>query len=255
MRIRPAVSPLVVVAALVLVAACGDSTEPEPATFTIAGRVVDAGGAPVADAAILLDFDFAMEAPTAADKPRVMIGIDLPEPTRYTVRITDVCDDQVFFAVTDSAAEAGVRGVLWDARDLEDRVIAEGLFHVHLLVAGQDTLVSDLALARNVGEEPGDFGVIGSATVRETWRAAAWTDSDGRFVVDRDCWEFGQASTATDENGDPAGRFVVAPRIRAWAYPADRAHGSGSAWTPVDATRGAEITITVTDPGRTVRIP
>ena len=77
----------------------------------------------------------------------------------------------------------------------------------------------DLAVAHNLGDEAGTYGLVECATIRESWRVAAWTDADGRFRVQRDCWDFGRSTEMRDETGAVTGRMVVAPRVRVWAYP------------------------------------
>ena len=234
---------VVVACVPLLLAACSDTTGPQITGFTIGGTVIDETGAPVSDAAVLLDFDFVTEVPVTADKPRASIAFDLPGPARFTLTITDVCDDEVYFAVSDSAVEPGARSVVWDGKDLEGRALAEGFFHYHLEVEGRPPRVGDLALARNLGAADGDFGAVESATVRDAWRVSAWTDADGRFLVDRTCWEFGATTTAFYEQGNETGTLVVAPRLRVWVYGADRPRGRASAWVDVDPATGADIPV------------
>ncbi|MFN2371140.1 MAG: hypothetical protein ABR506_08310 [Candidatus Krumholzibacteriia bacterium] len=82
-----------------------------------------------------------------------------------------------------------------------------------------------------------------SADVRDTWRVAAWTDAEGRFRIERDCWEFGESTPLVNESGDIVGTWTVAPRVRVWAYPADRSFGAASAWVDFDAVQGAEAPV------------
>ena len=77
--------------------ACSDSSAPEPDPRAITGTVLDEAGMPVAGAAVLLDLDFVEQVPLLADKPRTMIQFVLPDSGRFTLRITDACDDEVFY--------------------------------------------------------------------------------------------------------------------------------------------------------------
>lgn len=225
----------------VALAGCSDSAAPDRPPAAVIGTVLDAGGAPVADAAVVLDLDFVM-GPAGPDKPRTDIAFRLSEPGSLSVRITDACDDEVFFALDDSLP-AGAYAIAWDGTDLDGRHVVEGIYHCHLRIEGHDPVMRELALARNLDAETGEFATVGCAVVRDTWRVEAWTDAEGRFRIARDCWEFGASTAATDESGDVVGTLTVAPRVRVWAYPADRAFGAASAWVDFDATSGAEAPV------------
>ncbi len=239
--LRPILA-LLVCAALLVTVGCSDSSEPEPAHPAVSGQVLDAAGDPVADAAIVLDLEFSASSPAAAEKPRTAIGFALAESGRFTLSITDACDDEILYALSDSLA-AGNHTVFWDGQDNAGLLLVEGFYHAHFEAEGRDPVVHDLALARNWDDETGEFATVAGTTVRESWRVEAWTDQDGRFRIARDCWEFGESTVTTDETGTVIGRFAVAPRVRVWAYPADHAFGAGSGWADFDALTGAAVTI------------
>ena len=243
--LRPTLA-LLVCAALPFIVGCSDSSEPESASVAVSGQVLDAAGDPVAGAAIVLDLEFVGQAPLAAEKPRTAIGFVLAEAGRFTLRITDACDDEVYYTLSDSLA-AGEHAIFWDGQDDAGLLLVEGFFHAHFEAEGLDPVVHDLALARNLDDETGEFATVAGATVRESWRVEAWTEQDGRFRIARDCWEFGESSAVVDESGNIIGSFVVAPRVRVWAYPADRAFGAGSSWTDFDPLTGAAVTVRLAD--------
>lgn len=241
---RPAWIQLAAVAAAGLAAAlagCSDSAAPDRPPPAITGTVVDADRAPVADAAVVLDLDF-VSGPAGPDKPQTAIAFNLPEPGRVSLRVTDACDDEVYFALDDSLP-AGAHAFTWDGTDLDGRQVVEGFYHLHVRLDGHDPVTHELVLARNLGDETGVFATVAPADVRATWRVAAWTDAEGRFRIARSCWEFGASTAATDEFGDVVGTLTVAPRVRVWAYPADRPFGAASAWADFDAISGAEAPV------------
>ena len=222
--------------------ACSDSSAPEQPSPAVSGIVTDADGNPVANVAVVLDLDFVAHEPAAAEKPRTMIAFELPAPGRYEMRITDACDDEVFLTVRDSATAGEVR-IIWDGVDEDGLLLVEGFYHAHFQADGHEPVRLDLALARNLEAEAGEFGLVDCATVRQTWRVAAWTDAQGRYRIERDCWEFGQETTAVDESGTVIGSMVVAPNVRVWAYPADGEHGAPGAWVEFDPVTGAEADV------------
>lgn len=228
--------------ALLALAACSDTTAPGSAEPMVRGLVVDNEGVPVAGAAVVLDLDFSGSTTLPGDKPQTAIGFSVPEPGYCTLRITDVCGEEVFYAFADSLP-AGLHSLTWDAKDLAGREVVEGVFHVHLDLAGRDPARMTIAVARNSTAETGEFATVACATVRDTWRVAAWTDDHGRFRIARDCWEFGQSIIQVGESGGQIVILTVAPRVRVWAYPADGDRGSGSAWTDFDARAGAAVTV------------
>ncbi|MBE0567796.1 MAG: hypothetical protein IH621_17715 [Krumholzibacteria bacterium] len=227
---------------LLALAACSDTGGPDSPDPAVRGLVIDAGGVPVPGAAVVVDLDFTGPATMPGEKPQTAIGFSVPEPGYCTLRITDVCDEEVFYAFADSLP-AGRHSLTWDAKDLAGREVVEGVFHVHLDLAGRDPARMTIAVARNFTAETGEFATVACATVHDTWRVAAWTDDDGRFRIARDCWEFGQSLILRDESGDQIGIVTVVPRVRVWAYPADGDRGSGSAWTDFDDLTGAAVTV------------
>ena len=228
--------------------ACSDSSVPEPDPFAITGTVVDEAGMPVVGAAVLLDLDFVELVPFLADKPQTMIQFVLPDSAAFTLRITDACDDELFFERSDTSTEGGRYFVTWDGTDRENRLLAEGFFNAQLLIEGQEPVVHELAVGHNIGDEAGTYGLAECATVRESWRVAAWTDAAGRFRVQRDCWDFGRSTEMRDETGAVTGGLLVAPRVRVWAYPDGRIHGTASAWTDVSADTGADVAVRLPAP-------
>lgn len=224
-------------------AGCSDSSEPDQPSPAVSGTVTDADGNPVADAAVLLDLDFVIQPPASADKPATRIAFDLPESGRVELRITDSCDDEVYYTWSDSLADAGHHTVTWDGTDGDGLQLVEGFFHAHLIFEGHEPKRTELALSRNLGDETGEFASVACATVRQTWRVAAWTDAEGRYRIERDCWEFGQETAAVDETGTVSGSVVVAPNVRVWAYPADGEHGVPGAWVEFDPITGAQADV------------
>ncbi|MFO7608459.1 MAG: hypothetical protein R6X35_04580 [Candidatus Krumholzibacteriia bacterium] len=222
-------------------AGCSDSAAPDRPSPAVTGTVLDATGAPVADAAVVLDLDF-VTGPADPDKPRTAIAFDLPEPGHFSLRVTDVCDDEIFYALDDSAA-AGSHMIQWDGTDQDGLLLGEGFYHAHFQFEDLDPRTFDIALARNLGDEQGMFATVACTEVHDTWRVSAWTDAEGRFRIERGCWEFGESTPWVNESGDIIGTWTVAPRVRVWAYPADRSFGAASAWVDFDAVQGAEAPV------------
>ncbi len=232
---------LVCLALILGLGACSDSTTPK-ADFALTGTVTDADGESVADAAVLLDYDFLEVLAVTADKPFTRIRIDLPDPAHVRMEIKDACGAEVLHVFDDDVV-GGEVAMMWNGTDLEGLQVPEGAYAAHITVDDQPTFVHTMMLARNIGDEGGDFGQADDARVREFWRIDAVTDADGHFVLNRACWDFGRTDDHVDENGTPLGELVIAPRMRLWFYTEGALDGVAGPWLDVDPKRGAAVQI------------
>lgn len=224
-------------------AACTDSTKPPAGSPTITGTVTDVDGAPVVNAAVVLDLDMAQVTATTADKPQTTIIYTRPDSTAFEFLITDACDGEVFYDLNVPEGQAGNATITWTGKDLDGLLLPEGVYRYHMLMPDHEPQTGELMLARNLFAETGEFATIRCDTVRQTWRVAASTDADGRFTIAKDCWDFGRSTPFTDETGEVNGRIEITSRVRLWFYPEGRSYGFSSEWGTFDAENGASFTV------------
>ncbi len=230
-------------------AGCSDSSEPRQETFEISGTLTDADGAPVAGAAVVLDHEFAETLPAAADKPRTVIGFTIPEPDTVRLTVTEFCGDEILFDSGEFFSLAETIYLSWDATNLEGKQMPEGVYRARLERWNGEPVTSELALARNVNGEDGDFGGE-AAHIRENWRLDAVTGEDGTFTLDRACWAFGKSFEHRDEEGTVVGSLTITDRVRLWFYPEGEDYGIAGPWAEIDPESGGVLDFRLSDPGK-----
>ncbi|MEZ4387888.1 MAG: FlgD immunoglobulin-like domain containing protein [Candidatus Krumholzibacteriia bacterium] len=126
-------SSLPILCALLLIAACSDSTGPADAAFAVTVQVRDPGGQPVAGlrASLSPDVD-GVQWPHGdpAAKPQTSIVVDLPEPGIWTLRIADVAGAAVYARTFESVG--GPVGLIWDGLDNDGQRMHDGWYEVQL---------------------------------------------------------------------------------------------------------------------------
>ena len=239
-----AIVPLV--ACLALAAGCGDDpTEPRPDPFVIAGAVTDASGDPVADAAILLDLDIVGPAKAASMPPATVIRLSLPAAGTVTFTILDACRaDTLEHRVLE--LEGGVHSLVWDGTDRDGRQLTDRSMWA-IITTPDTTTEQRILLARNLGDQDGDYAQWDHAYVRDHVRIQAITDADGWYTITDPCVGFGSTYEAVDEEGNSLGEMRVAWRVRAWAYHADHPAGTPSAWRDLDPGTGGTVSVILDD--------
>jgi hypothetical protein len=184
-------------AGLLAVGACSDSTSPEGSGY-LTGTVTDAAGQPVPETAVLISFR-----PTFEDvlQPGAKAAFDFPPPDTLTsLRITDPCGEVIrTLCEGEGCLEPGM--LLWDGLDDDGLRALEGIYNY--VLSRPDTTITQ------------NFVMI---HFYDTWdpaagRAHAWTGQQGRFRVDDACLGFGEVLEITDEQGEiiderPLGRTV-----------------------------------------------
>lgn len=219
-----AVFPVVLLA----LSACSDATGPRPsAPVMITGTVIDAEGAPIAGASILLQHEYELVPGGAAAKPQLGIEFSVTERDTVDIWVTSPCTgDTVRVVQLQYPMAAGIYTMFWQGLDREDRRVGDGVYRLHV-VGLQTDVHADFVYMRI------DWPAL---TDGSPVAALAITDSDGAFALDTTCLPFG-----FEFNG-PGGRTSISRRVRLWVVKPDNSLIS-SDWVTVDAADGAEVVI------------
>jgi hypothetical protein len=220
---------LAVMSALLLaLSACSDSTKPRPEPpVMISGTVLDAAGAPVVGASILLQHAYEPVPDGAAAKPQTGVQFVITEPDTADIWITSPCTgDTVRVIANQYPLMAGRYTIFWSGFDRENRRVGDGLYRLHLLGRTTDLQV-DFVYARD------DWAALADG---EPVAALDITDSAGSFSIDTACLPFGF------EFEGPDGRNLVSRSVRLWAVVPGQSV-VGSDWVTVDAEEGADVVI------------
>ena len=224
-------SLLIVIA--IAVTGCDQSTNPSGAKpQPISGRVVDASGAAVSGAAIVMNYQTANDYEIPAGKPTVAIGYRLPEAGEVRLWITRRCARGMIRVLVDGYQPAGNHTVQWDSRNEAGEMVVEGVYEYHLETSS-GTETHELFLQQTA---------YSSLTTTTDLEAFAWSDQAGRFSIDQYCLPFGYDGAIINEAGEEIGTFTILRSVRIWAVHDD--HGATSPGEfEVDATSGAEVII------------
>ena len=188
MKARPLMMllPALLLGALCL-GSCSDSTSPESGPAYLKGTVTDAGGQPIAGAAIMISLRPSFEdilLPVSAEAP----DKDLPPSTLQSLRIFDPCD-QIVRTLCDGDC-GGTSVITWDGLDDDGMRAVEGLYLYE--AASTDTVIRRA------------FVLIHHYTEwdLEHCEHHAMTGSNGTFQISDECLGFGVETTTTDEEGN-----------------------------------------------------
>ena len=242
----PPVSLLTLVCVLALAAGCGDDPARPPADsgFVIAGSVTDALGGPVAGAAILLDLAFDAVNKAASMPPADVIRFSLAEAGAVSLTLLDACHEDTLRR-WELDLDGGAHSVVWDGTDDDGRELTDRSLWA-VLATADTTAERTLAVARNSGDEDGDFATWDHAHVSEHVRVQATTDADGWFRIVRPCLGFGTTFPTVDEEGAVTGETMIAWRVRAWAYHPDHLP-TCSTWRELDPETGGMVSVILGD--------
>lgn len=220
--------------ALLALSACSDSTKPRPdEPVTITGTIVDAEGAPIVGASILLQHAYELVPASEADKPQTGVRFTLTEPDTADIWITSPCTgDTVRVIELQFALAAGQYIIFWRGIDQESRRVGDGVYRLNL-VGRQADVHTDFLFVRE------DWSAMGEG---EPVAPLATTDGDGAFAIDTACLPFGYEFDGYDEYGEATGRSMVSRSVRLWAVTPDHTV-IGSDWVTVDAEDGADVVI------------
>lgn len=216
---------------LLALSACSDSTGPRPAApVLITGTVVDAEGAPVAGAPVLLQHEYELIPASAGAKPQTAIRFVITEPDTAAIWITSPCTgDTVRVVELQFPLMAGEYMMMWQGLDRENRRVGDGLYRLNVVGRLAD-VHADFVYARDDWAALADGApVAGLAT----------TDDDGAFTIDTTCLPFGYEFGGT---GESPVRSVISRRVRLWVVKPDNSLIC-SDWVTVDAEDGAEVVI------------
>lgn len=214
--------------ALLALSACSDSTKPRSATpVMISGTVLDAEGAPVVGASILLQHEYVPVPGSAAEKPQLGIEFSVTERDTVDIWVTSPCTgDTVRVVQLQYPMAAGIYTMFWQGLDQEGRRVGDGVYRLNV-VGLQTDIHADFVYMR----------IDWSALIDGSPVAAlARTNRDGAFALDTTCLPFG-----FEFNG-PDGRTAISRRVRLWVVKPDNSLIS-SGWVDVDAEDGAEVVI------------
>jgi hypothetical protein len=224
---------------LIALSACSDSTKPpRERPVQITGTVLDAEGAPVVGASIMLQHAYETVPGSAAAKPQTGIEFTITEPDTADIWISSPCTgDTVRVVERQYPLGAGNYTMFWRGLDRADRRVGDGLFRLNLVGRHADLRV-DFLFARD------DWAALADG---QPVAALATTDDDGAFAIDTTCLPFGYEFGAHDEYGAPASRSTVSRSVRLWAVIPGQGV-TGSDWVTVDAEDGAKVVIAPAPP-------
>lgn len=220
--------------ALLALAACSDSTKPRPdEPVLITGTLVDAEGAPIAGASILLQHAHEPVPDSTGAKRLTGVRFAITEPDTADIWVTSPCTgDTVRVVELRYALAAGQYMLVWRGLDRENRRVGDGVFRLNVVGLHADVHV-DFVYAR----EDWDMLADGAPVA-----ALATTDGDGAFAIDTTCLPFGFQFGDYD-GWDPEARLNTITRsVRLWAVTPDHALIT-SDWVTVDAEDGADVVI------------
>lgn len=182
---------ILISAALLLAVGCSDSTTPH-VNDGLVGRVTDGIGAPIAGAAIGLEFEVQVPDPYA--KPSTALKFQLPEATRVTLVVLDGMD-QLVRTLLDGELPAGSHTVIWNTLDDAGNPAPNGLY-VAALEADQQETVRFSFLLNSL-----DLEILFD-------RANAISDERGYFRIPRGLIPTGAVISYMDEGGLSSEAFV-----------------------------------------------
>ena len=221
-------------AILLALSACSDSTKPpQDRPVMINGTVLDAEGAPVAGASILLQHAFEAAPGDVGAKPQTQIEFVITEPDTVDIWITSPCTgDTVRVIQPQCPLYTGEYRLFWRGVDREERPVGDGVYRLNLVGRHAD-VHADFVFARD------DWATLATG---DPVAALATTGDDGAFTIDTACLPFGYEFGGVDESGTPTGRTAISRSVRLWAV--IPGHGViSSDWVVVDAEDGAEVVI------------
>jgi len=205
--VRRVIIPILLAAALGLLAACGDDTTSPDNAAAVTVRVVDPAGDPVEglDLMVVMDSPYYQGA-KSADKAVTGIRFLLPIRSMAALTVEDVAGGHIRTLVVDTLP-AGAYTVMWDGRDDEGVPQYSGLYRVRM-VAGQDLAAPDTTMVQPMYMALIDYDQATLGT----------TDAAGEIVLrDKRLFPalYGPVDMkALDENGDELGDFPVTSTMR-----------------------------------------
>jgi len=170
---------------------CSDGTTPR-VNDGLVGWVTDSTGAPVAGAAIGLEYEVQVPDPYA--KPSTALKFQLPEATRVTLVVLDGMD-QLVRTLMDGQLPAGSHTVIWNALDDVGNPAPNGLY-VAVVETDQQEIARISMLLNSLDQE----------TLFD--RANVVTDDRGYFRIPRELVPTGAVIPYIDEGGLSNEAFV-----------------------------------------------
>lgn len=227
-------------ALLLLLAACSDSNVGPGPDSDLRGQVRTGAGAPVADAAVFLEYSLDINlgsgsAPNGlAAKPATAIRYDLPVASETSVWVTDFCRADTVRSLLQDDLPAGSYTVVWNGLDDSGRLVPDGVYWCQ--VRTPTSHIETAALLLHLG--------YGDLTPATAVAAPARSDTQGNYRLEQDCLPLEFTFPQTDELGEPVGTVAIERRVRVWAAHPD--HGLGhTGWLTIDDARGLAADITL----------
>ncbi|MGB7061165.1 MAG: carboxypeptidase-like regulatory domain-containing protein [Candidatus Zixiibacteriota bacterium] len=254
MRSKLVLVGILAILGLLALVGCSKSTKSqEDESSSIRGRVVDASGGGISNAAIMLTYNFqnAGSSPAAAgdgNSPRVQhllrpnrphpstdIAFTLPEQCHVKLWITDYCRSDTVKVLIDEVMLGGSFTVNWDGKNEEGDLVLNGVYY-YCLHAGEWQAENSMVLSYSYSGYDSPQGL----------QSHAATGSDGYFEISQDCLPFGHESAKYDDQGNQIGIVVITREVGVWVLHDSYSTASEeSVW--VDSRTGAYVTIQLTD--------
>ncbi len=226
---------LISLAVVASLGACSDTTDPEPISSDLRGKVVDAQGQPREGATVVLQYEVDPPLENLYDKPETGIRMDLPPTGPVTLWVSSFCDGDTVRMILDGDS-SGQDQIIWDGKDDAGRTMPDGVYRFHLVTTEGESHTPFLLL--RLGYQLPEAATLAPLAV---------TDAQGRFALSQTCLPFGFAQDAVGEAGEFITTYTVTRRVRVWTYDPQSGILDIGPMATVDPEAGAEVTVTIGD--------
>ena len=254
MRLKVMLLGMSVIIGLLAFVSCSRSTKPkEQKSSLMRGKVINASGKAISNAAIMLTYNFeSIDSSTAfkdhgsnvsakflprlnRPNPYTHLSFTLPEACHVKLWVSNYYYEDTVKILVDESRPAGTITVSWDGKNEEGKLVVNGVYYYNI-ACGDYSDKKAMILS---------FSYLGYSSP-DSLEHHALTNNDGYFEISQDCLPFGVESVETDSMGAPIGTIVISREINIWAL-----HNSYSPACVesvfVDSLSGAYVTIQFSD--------
>jgi hypothetical protein len=222
--------PILLITLLFVTACSDDGTTPQQNNH-LTGQVLDADGAPLADAGILMDF-----ALPGKKRPTTGFSFELAEASAVKCWIMNDCSADTVRVLVDEVLDPGSYSFLWDGKDTEGLIVPGGRYDWYIQT--EDELTSGPSMLIH-GGYPADANP-------DDYLFQATTGPDGSFTLEQACLPFGDTFAMVDEMGDTTSTWTVSREVRFFAMHEDF-ETAASGWVIAHENSGCDVTIEFED--------